>query len=35
MYTLNDRVQLDASVGVDLNGADKSYTSGLGVAFLF
>lgn len=35
MYALNDRVQLDASVGVDLNGADKSYTSGLGVAFLF
>lgn len=35
MYALNDRVQLDASVGVDLNGSDKSYTSGLGVAFLF
>jgi len=35
MYALNDRVQLDASVGVDLNGTDKSYTSGLGVAFLF
>ncbi len=35
MYALNDRVQLDASVGVDLNGTDRSYTSGLGVSFLF
>ena len=25
MYALNDRVQLDASVGVDLNGIDRSY----------
>ncbi|WP_034588609.1 MULTISPECIES: transporter [Acinetobacter] len=35
MYALNDRVQLDASVDVDLNGSDKSYKSGLGVSFLF
>ena len=35
IYALNDRVQMDASVGVDLNGQDKSYQSGLGVSFLF
>lgn len=35
IYALNDRVQLDASVGVDLNGSDKNYQSGLGVSFLF
>ncbi|OTG76327.1 hypothetical protein B9T23_08455 [Acinetobacter terrae] len=35
IYALNDRVQMDASVGVDLNGKDKSYQSGLGVSFLF
>ncbi|NNH76812.1 transporter [Acinetobacter sp. ANC 5380] len=35
IYALNDRVKMDASVGVDLNGKDKSYQSGLGVSFLF
>lgn len=35
IYALNDRVQMDASMGVDLNGKDKSYQSGLGVSFLF
>ena len=35
IYALNDHVQMDASVGVDLNGKDKSYQSGLGVSFLF
>ena len=35
MYAVNNRMQLDASVGVDLNGADKSYYSGLGVSYLF
>lgn len=35
MYALNDRVQLDASVGVDLNGIDRSYFSGLGLSVLF
>jgi hypothetical protein len=35
MYAVNERVQLDASVGVDLNAPEKSYHSGLGVAFLF
>lgn len=35
MYALNDRVQLDANVGVDLDGADRSYFSGLGFSMLF
>ena len=35
IYALNDRVQMDASIGVELNGPDKSYQSGLGVSFLF
>lgn len=35
IYALNNRVQMDASVGVNLNGRDKSYQSGLGVSFLF
>ena len=35
IYALNDRVQLDGSVGVDLNGQDRGYKAGLGVAFLF
>lgn len=35
MYALNDRVQLDANVGVDLDGADRSYFSCLGFSVLF
>jgi hypothetical protein len=35
MYAVNNRMQLDASVGVDLNGPNKSYYSGLGVSYLF
>jgi len=35
MYALNDRVQLDANVGVNLDGADRSYFSGLGFSVLF
>ena len=35
IYALNDRTQLDGSVGVDLNGSDRSYKAGLGIAFLF
>lgn len=35
IYAMNDRVQLDASVGVNLEGQDKSYKGGLGVSFLF
>lgn len=35
IYAVNDRMQLDAGVGVDLNGKNKSYRSGLGVAYLF
>jgi hypothetical protein len=35
MYALNDRVQLDANVGVDLDGDDRSYFSGLGFSVLF
>ncbi|ANF80737.1 hypothetical protein A3K93_00050 [Acinetobacter sp. NCu2D-2] len=35
MYSVNDRMQLDATVGVDLDGSARSYNAGLGVAFLF
>lgn len=35
IYAVNNRTQLDASVGVDLDGDAKSYRGGLGVAFLF
>jgi len=35
IYALNNRVQLDASVGVDLDGEHKGYNSALGVSFLF
>lgn len=35
IYTVNDRLQFDASVGVDLNGTYKGYQSGLGVSYLF
>ena len=35
LYAMNERVQWDASIGVDLNGDDKSYYSGLGISFLF
>lgn len=35
IYALNERTQLDASVGVDLDGQDRSYNAGFGVAFLF
>ncbi len=35
IYALNNRVQLDGSVGVDLQSQDKNYRAGLGVAFLF
>ena len=35
VYALNDRAQLDASIGVDLNGDAKSYNGGFGVAVLF
>lgn len=35
VYAINDRAQLDASVGVDLNGSGKSYNGGFGVSVLF
>jgi len=35
IYALNKRTQLDGSIGVDLNGGDRSYKAGLGIAFLF
>lgn len=35
IYAVNERTQLDGSVGVDLEGRDRSYKAGLGVAFLF
>lgn len=35
VYAINDRAQLDASVGVDLDGDMRSYNGGLGVSVLF
>lgn len=36
IYSLNDRAQVDASVGVDLGTTDRSnYSAGLGFAYLF
>ena len=35
IYALNDRMQLDASIGIDLEGRDKAYNGGLGISFLF
>ena len=35
VYALNDRMQLDANIGVDLNGEAKSYNGGFGVSVLF
>lgn len=35
VYAINDRAQLDASVGVDLDGDVRSYNGGLGVSVLF
>ena len=34
VYAINDRAQLDASVGVDLDGDVRSYNGGLGVSVL-
>lgn len=35
IYALNDRTQLDSSIGVDLDGQDRSYNAGFGISFLF
>lgn len=35
IYALNRRAKLDASIGVDLDGQDKSYNGGFGFAYLF
>ena len=35
IYALNDRAQLDATIGVNLDGQEKSYKGGLGMSFLF
>ncbi|AWL30272.1 transporter [Acinetobacter defluvii] len=35
IYALNDRTQLDGSIGVDLEGQDRSYNAGFGISFLF
>lgn len=35
VYAINDRAQLDVSVGVDLDGDVRSYNGGLGVSVLF
>jgi hypothetical protein len=32
---VNERTQLDGSVGVDLNGRDRSYKAGFGISYLF
>lgn len=34
-YAVSDRMQLDASVGLELTGGHKNYQSGLGVSYLF
>ena len=35
IYALNDRTQLDASIGFKLDGDDREYSAGLGIAYLF
>ncbi|WOE30949.1 MULTISPECIES: transporter [unclassified Acinetobacter] len=35
IYAPTQRTQFDASIGLDLNGMDKSYRAGLGVSYLF
>ncbi|MDV2469178.1 transporter [Acinetobacter chinensis] len=35
VYALNERTQLDASIGVGLNGNDRDYQAGLGFSYLF
>lgn len=35
LYALNERTQLDASIGVDLDGDARSYNAGLGISYLF
>lgn len=35
IYAINDRAQLDAGIGVDLNGDVKSYNGGFGISVLF
>lgn len=35
VYSFNDRAQVDASIGLDLNSDERSYNAGLGFAFLF
>lgn len=35
IYALNERAQVDATIGLDLNGQDKGYQAGFGVSYLF
>lgn len=35
IYAVNNRTQLDATLGVDLEGSQRSYKGGLGLAYLF
>lgn len=35
VYAIGEKAQVDASIGVDLNGEGRSYNAGLGVAYLF
>ena len=35
IYAFNERAQVDATIGLDLNGQDKGYQAGFGVSYLF
>ncbi len=35
MYAVNERTQLDASIGVELSDPNRAYSAGLGLAYLF
>lgn len=35
VYAINDRAQVDGSIGIDLDGGQKSYQAGLGLSYLF
>lgn len=35
IYAISERAQVDATVGLDLNGKDKGYQAGFGVSYLF
>ena len=35
IYTINDRAQVDGTIGIDLNGDQKGYQAGFGFSYLF